>query len=103
MAHDRLAAQLRMKGNYMSKLSAKKRKELRKLADRPDSEIDLSGIAEIRRLPSDAVIGKFYRPKKTSVTMRLDADVVAWLKSSGAGYQTRINVYLRQFMRQHQR
>ena len=84
----------------MSKLSAEKRKELQKLAARPDHEIDLTDIPEIQEIPSDAVIGKFYRPKKTSVTIRLDADVVAWLKASGEGYQTRINTYLRQLMRQ---
>lgn len=84
----------------MSRLSAEKRKELQKLAARPDREIDLSDIPEIQEIPSDAVIGKFYRPKKTSVTIRLDADVVAWLKATGEGYQTRINAYLRQLMRQ---
>jgi uncharacterized protein (DUF4415 family) len=84
----------------MPKLSAEKRKELQKLAARPDREIDLSDIPEIREIPSDAVIGKFYRPKKTTVTIRLDADVMAWIKSSGGGYQTRINAYLRQLMQQ---
>jgi uncharacterized protein (DUF4415 family) len=88
----------------MHKLSAEKRKELQELAKRPDSEIDLSDIPEIRQIPSDAVIGKFYRPKKKSVTIRLDADVIAWLKASGEGYQTRINDYLRQLMqRRHRR
>jgi uncharacterized protein (DUF4415 family) len=85
----------------MSKLSAEKRRELQKLAKRPDSEIDCSDIPEIRELPSDAVIGRFYRPKKTRVTIRLDSDVLAWLKVLGEGYQTRINEYLRQMMRQH--
>ena len=85
----------------MSKLSAEKRKELQKLAARPDREIDLSDIPEIREIPSDAVIGRFYRPKKTTVTIRLDVDVVAWLKATGDGYQTRINAYLRELMRQH--
>jgi uncharacterized protein (DUF4415 family) len=85
----------------MSKLSAEKRKELQKLAARPDREIDLSDIPEIREIPSDAVIGRFYRPKKTTVTIRLDVDVVAWLKATGDGYQTRINAYLRQLMQQH--
>jgi uncharacterized protein (DUF4415 family) len=84
----------------MPKLSAEKRKELQKLAARPDRDIDLSDIPEIREIPSDAVIGKFYRPKKTTVTIRLDADVMAWIKSSGGGYQTRINAYLRQLMQQ---
>ena len=87
----------------MSKLSAEKRKELQKLAARPDDEIDLSDIPEIQGIPPEAVIGRFYRPRKTTLTIRLDADVVAWLKASGEGCQTRINHYLRQIMRQNQR
>jgi uncharacterized protein (DUF4415 family) len=86
----------------MSKLSKNKRKQLEALAQKPEQEIDLSDIPEIREIPSDAVIGKFYRPKKKSVTLRLDADILAWLKSSGEGYQTRINQYLRQLMRKAQ-
>ncbi len=83
----------------MPKLTAEKKKELQRLAARPDGEIDFSDIPEIREFPSDAVIGKFYRPKKASVTIRIDADVLAWLRSSGEGYQTRINEYLRGLMR----
>lgn len=82
----------------MKQLTAKKRSELQLLAQRPDSEIDFSDIPEIRQFPSDAVIGKFYRPKKQSVTIRLDTDVLAWLKATGDGYQTRVNTYLRQLM-----
>ena len=82
----------------MKQLTAKKRASLQRLAQRPDREIDLSDIPEIRQFPSDAVIGKFYRPKKQSVTLRLDADVLAWLKASGGGYQTRVNTYLRKLM-----
>ncbi|MBL8231607.1 MAG: BrnA antitoxin family protein [Bryobacterales bacterium] len=82
----------------MKRLTAKKRASLERLAQRPDREIDLSDIPEIRQFPTDAVIGKFYRPKKQSVTLRLDADVLAWLKSSGDGYQTRVNTYLRKLM-----
>ena len=84
----------------MNKLSAEKRREMRKLAARPESEIDLSDIPEIREIPSDAVIGRFYRPKKTTVTIRLDGDVVSWLKAAGEGYQTRINTHLRHLMQQ---
>ena len=82
----------------MPKRATEARKELEALAAMPDSEIDTSDIPEIRELPSDAVVGRFYRPKKTTVTLRLDANVVAWLKASGAGYQTRINAYLRGLM-----
>ena len=85
----------------MKKLTAKKRAELLRPAQRPDEEIDLTDIPEIRQFPSDAVIGKFYRPKKQSVTIRLDADVLAWLKASGEGYQTRVNTYLRRLMTKH--
>jgi uncharacterized protein (DUF4415 family) len=84
----------------MSKLSNEKRKQLQKLAAKEDGEIDFSDIPEIREIPPDAVIGRFYRPKKTAVTIRIDADVLAWLKANGGGYQTRINLYLRQLMRQ---
>jgi uncharacterized protein (DUF4415 family) len=42
--------------------------------------------------------GNLYRPVKQSVSMRLDADVVAWLKQSGPGYQTRANQILREKM-----
>ena len=87
----------------MVKLSSEKRKELKRLAGRPDEEIDRSDIPEIRELPAEAVIGRFYRPKKTSVTVRLDADVVAWLKAAGPGYQTRINAYLRRLMERDRR
>ena len=68
---------------------------------KPDREIDLTDIPEIQKIPSDAVIGKFYRPKKSTVTIRLDADVLAWLKVTGEGYQTRINTYLREIMQRN--
>jgi uncharacterized protein (DUF4415 family) len=42
--------------------------------------------------------GNLYRPVKQSVSMRLDADVVIWLKQSGPGYQTRANQILREKM-----
>jgi len=43
-------------------------------------------------------VGKFYRPIKKSLTIRLDAEVLAWLKAHGRGYQTRINRLLRAAM-----
>jgi uncharacterized protein (DUF4415 family) len=47
----------------------------------------------------NALIGKYYRPKKTPVTFRADNDVLAWLKSKGQGHLSRINEILRQQMR----
>jgi uncharacterized protein (DUF4415 family) len=45
---------------------------------------------------SKAVVGKFYRPVKESLTIRIDADILAWLRAQGKGYQTRINALLRE-------
>jgi len=81
----------------MKNLSRKQKKELRALAAKPDSEIDLTDIPEIVDW-SGAVVGKFYRPIKKSLTIRVDADVLAWLRSQGKGYQTRINQLLRAAM-----
>ena len=75
--------------------------ELQVLADMPDEEIDTSDIPEILDW-SDARRGVFYRPVKRQITLRLDADVVAWFKSrapSGRGYQTDINNALREHVK----
>ena len=50
---------------------------------------------ELRRSPE---IAEMYRPIKKPVTLRLDADVIAWFKAQGRGYQTRINKALRAVM-----
>ena len=66
---------------------------------KPDSEIDTSDIPEwTEEQFKNAVRGKFYRPKKTQITAMVDMDVLAWLKSHGAGYQTRMNAILRREM-----
>jgi uncharacterized protein (DUF4415 family) len=36
-------------------------------------------------------------PRKTSISLRIDADVLDWFKEQGAGYQTRINAVLRAY------
>jgi uncharacterized protein (DUF4415 family) len=41
---------------------------------------------------------EFYRPLKKPITLRLDADVLAWFKKDGRRYQTRINQALRKVM-----
>jgi len=80
-------------------LTGKQKKELSALAALPDEQIDTSDIPELPpRAWKDAVRGRFYRPVKQAVSIRLDADVVAWLKKRGKGYQTRANRILRQQM-----
>ena len=86
----------------MKKANKKQTQEVRTLAKMREEEIDTTDIPEIVRT-SPALVGKFYRPIKQSITVRLDADVIAWLKSSGRGYQTRANKMLRSLMeKQHQ-
>lgn len=67
------------------------------LARLRDENIDLTDLPEVLDW-SGAVVGKYYRPLKKSLTIRLDADVLAWLKAQGRGYQTRINMLLRMAM-----
>ena len=62
-----------------------------------DSSIDTSDAPPISDW-RNAVIGKFYRPIKKPLTIRLDADVLLWLKAAGGGYQSRINALLRRAM-----
>lgn len=79
--------------------SKQRQRELAALAALPDERIDTSDIPELteEQLRS-AVRGQMYRPVKRPVTMRLDADVVAWLKEGGPGYQTKANALLRREM-----
>ena len=80
-------------------LTVKEKRELEKLAALPDDRIDTSDIPELPpEAWKNAVRGKFYRPVKQAVSLRLDADVVAWLKKPGKGYQTRVNRILREHM-----
>ena len=64
-----------------------------------DDRIDVSDIPELTEsFWNNATRGRFYKPIKSSTTVRVDADVLAWLKSQGKGYQTRINAILREAM-----
>jgi uncharacterized protein (DUF4415 family) len=78
------------------KLSKKLERELQALEALSD-DIDYSDIPQ-RTDWSGAVIGRFYRPMKTPLTVRIDVDVLSWLRSKGAGYQTRLNRILRDAM-----
>jgi uncharacterized protein (DUF4415 family) len=62
-----------------------------------DSEINLDDAPELAHWDR-AMVGKSYRPIKKPLTIRIDADVLAWLKSQGKGYQTRLNNLLRAAM-----
>lgn len=80
-------------------LTEEEKAQLKALAERPDSEIDFSDIPELTEaFWKNAVRGRFYKPTKTSTTVRIDSDVLAWLRSEGKGYQSRINAILRREM-----
>jgi uncharacterized protein (DUF4415 family) len=80
-------------------LSIQNKVEINALADNPDDEIDYSDIPPTEdALWTDAVRGKFFRPLKTQASVRIDADVMEWLKRPGKGYQTRLNAILREAM-----
>jgi uncharacterized protein (DUF4415 family) len=49
---------------------------------------------------ANGVIGKYYRPVKTQISVRIDNEVLDWLKSKGEGHLTRINEILRKRMAQ---
>jgi uncharacterized protein (DUF4415 family) len=83
----------------MKKISESLRDELAALAAKPESEIDFSDVPATKAEDwSSAARGKFYRPVKHQLTVRIDADVLEWLKSEGKGYQSRLNDILRKAM-----
>jgi uncharacterized protein (DUF4415 family) len=81
----------------MRKLTKEQKQDIRAIAAKRDEGIDFSDAPPVLDW-SGAEIGKFYRPKKKPVTMRLDSDIIEWLKSDGRGYQTKANGLLRHAM-----
>lgn len=81
----------------MKKLTAKQQSEIDALVNLPDDQIDTSELPEFV-FTARAVVGKFFRPIKRPISIRVDADVLEWLKQSGPGYQRRINDILRREM-----
>ena len=90
-------------------LTAAQRAELKALRSRQEesgreksgqeSEIDYSEIPPLNAaFWRKAVRNPYYRPTKTSTTVRIDSDVLHWLRSHGKGYQSRMNAILRREM-----
>ena len=86
-------------------LTPKQRAELQALEELPEEQIDTTDIPELLDW-SDARRGLFYRPVKRQITLRLDADLIAWFKAraeDGRGYQTDINRALREHVERRER
>jgi uncharacterized protein (DUF4415 family) len=90
-------------------LTAEEKAALERLAELPDEAIDYSDIPPLdenfwknaKRNPffwKEIGDSGLYRPVKKQTTVRLDADVLVWLRSSGKGWQTRLNAILRASM-----
>ena len=71
-------------------IRATKERDIKVSAEHPEADMQhiVRGIARRGLQPV---------PPKSSIALRLDADVLAWFKAQGPGYQTRINAVLRAF------
>jgi uncharacterized protein (DUF4415 family) len=71
--------------------------DLARLDRMKDADIDFSDIPALDKSFFTKAV-EAWPPAKQQLTIRLDADVLAWLKANGRGYQTRINHILRAAM-----
>jgi uncharacterized protein (DUF4415 family) len=88
---------------FTTPISDKQRRNLRRRGRKADSQIDFSDAPEKEPLPSDIHVGRFYRPIKQLVSIRADADVLAWFRGRGKRYQTYMNRVLRREMQANPR
>jgi uncharacterized protein (DUF4415 family) len=74
----------------LSKVRALKNRQIKISAEHPEADVKhiVRGIVRQGLKPAKS---------KTSISLRLDADVLEWFKAQGQGYQTRINAVLRAF------
>jgi uncharacterized protein (DUF4415 family) len=80
-------------------LSASQEGELEALRAMGDDGVDTSDIPSLDEgFWRNAVRNPLYKPTKTSTTVRIDTDVLMWLRAQGKGYQSRINAILRREM-----
>jgi len=93
--------------NLNAALTEQQQVEIAALNALPDEAIDYSDIPPLtEEFWQNAVRNPFYKPTKTATTVRVDTDVLLWLKSKGKGYQARMNAILRaemlkEFEQQH--
>jgi uncharacterized protein (DUF4415 family) len=81
------------------KLSAQRIAEIKAFQDTDFSDGPIITEEQMKQFkPSHLRNSELYRPMKKDIHVRLDADIIEWLKHSGKGYQTRLNAILRQAM-----
>ncbi len=84
-------------------MSARKsfiKSDLARLDAMTDADIDYSEIEELSDEFLEHAKQVIWPPEKQRITIRVDRDVLEWLKGQGKGYQTKINQVLRIVMEQ---
>jgi uncharacterized protein (DUF4415 family) len=85
--------------NTSKKLSAKRIAEIKAFKDSDFSDSPVITEEQMKKFkPSHLKNSELYCPVKKDIHIRLDADIIEWLKHSGRGYQTRLNAILRRAM-----
>lgn len=84
-------------------LTKSQRTSLVRLASKPDSEIDFSDIPPLTDRQLAEMVPFRLRSKTTLISFRVQDDVLAWLKSKGAGHLSRINAILANVMEAEKR
>jgi uncharacterized protein (DUF4415 family) len=83
-------------------MKQRQRVSRRKKTPKKVATIQAKGVRTRSKYLPDELEG-MYKPVKKPVTLRLDADILAWFQRDGRGYQTRINNALRQVMTKERR
>ncbi len=84
-----------------AQLTASQRKELAALQLKPDSAIDYSDAAELPDAAAWERPEALTPPPKQHLSLRLDADLIAFFRATGPRYQSRINAVLRAYVERH--
>ena len=79
-----------------------KNQRLKRIEEIAEKKIDYSDIPELNdSFWNNAKIE--YPENKKPITLRVDRDILEWFKSTGKGYQTRINAILRSYVEAHKK
>lgn len=93
-----------MSGKDIYKVTPEMLNQLEQLAVMPDEKIDLTDqdVPEVTSW-NNAIRGKFYRPVKKLISIRIDMDILDWFKHAGEKYQRLINEACREYMEKHRK
>ena len=91
---------VRTEADVRKPLTKKQLAMLDALAKMPDSEINLVDIPELPPgwRKTARPFHEIFKPRKEAISLRIDVDILEWLKAGGEGWQTRINGILREQM-----